>query len=100
MIRLVRAATMATAPARVESRGGITETSPPIPPLEAGDRLTRDEFERRYEAMPEVKKAELIEGIVYMGSPVRVPQHGQPHFDIIGWLSFYRAATPGTIGAD
>jgi hypothetical protein len=34
-----------------------------IPPLEPGDRLTRDEFERRYEAMPELKKAELIEGV-------------------------------------
>jgi hypothetical protein len=32
----------------------------PIPPLEPGDRLTRDEFERRYEAMPQLKKAELI----------------------------------------
>jgi hypothetical protein len=34
-----------------------------VPPLEPGDRLTRDEFERRYEAMPELKKAELIEGV-------------------------------------
>ncbi len=31
-----------------------------VPPLENGDRLTRAEFERRYEAMPHVKKAELI----------------------------------------
>lgn len=37
-----------------------------IPPLENGDRLIRPEFERRYNAMPDVKKAELIEGIVYM----------------------------------
>jgi hypothetical protein len=42
-----------------------------IPPLENGDHLTRDEFERRYEAMPELKKAELIEGEVHMPSPVR-----------------------------
>ena len=33
-----------------------------IPPLESGDRLTREEFEIRYAAMPELKKAELIEG--------------------------------------
>src|SRR5437660_11748304 len=38
-----------------------------VPPLESGDRLTAQEFLRRYEAMPRVKKAELIEGIVYMG---------------------------------
>lgn len=47
-----------------------------IPLLENGDRLTRPEFERRYAAMPQVKKAELIEGIVYLPSPVRVRQHG------------------------
>ncbi len=39
-------------------------TPSPIHPLEPGDHLTRDEFERRYAAMPELKKAELIEGVV------------------------------------
>ena len=34
-----------------------------IPPLENGDLLSRAEFERRYTAMPKLKKAELIEGI-------------------------------------
>ena len=43
-----------------------------IPELEAGDHLTRREFHRRYEAMPHLKKAELIEGEVYMGSPVKL----------------------------
>ena len=38
-----------------------------IPPLKHGDLLTRDEFHRRYEATPHLKKIELIEGIVYMG---------------------------------
>ncbi|MDY7015976.1 MAG: Uma2 family endonuclease, partial [Cyanobacteriota bacterium] len=42
-----------------------------ILPLENGDRLTRSEFERRYQAMPHLKKAELIEGMVYMSSPLR-----------------------------
>ncbi|OKH40606.1 hypothetical protein NIES2119_02145 [[Phormidium ambiguum] IAM M-71] len=71
--------------------------SPPstLPPLENGDKLTRREFERRYQAMPEVKKAELIEGIVYMASPVRAKKHGKPHSWIIGWLVAYEAATPG-----
>ena len=71
-----------------------------IPPLENGDRLSREEFERRYDAMPNVKKAELIEGVVYMPSPVRVDQHGTPHFDLITWMGFYRWATPGVRGAD
>jgi Uma2 family endonuclease len=66
-----------------------------IPTLENGDKLTRAEFERRYHRMPDLKKAELIEGIVYyMASPLRITQHGAPHADIIGWLSFYKAFTP------
>ena len=68
-------------------------------PLENGDRLTRDEFERRYEAMPHLKKAELIEGVVYMPSPVRQPQHGEPHAHVIIWLGHYLVGTPGvTVG--
>ena len=57
-----------------------------LPPLEMGDRLTRIEFERRYAAMPPNKKAELIEGVVFMPSPVRY-SHGKPHAYILGWLT-------------
>jgi Uma2 family endonuclease len=71
-----------------------------IPPLEPGDRLTRAEFERRYEAMPHVKKAELIEGEVYMPSPVRYRGHGHPHRRLGVWLGNYEAETPGVEGAD
>jgi hypothetical protein len=70
-----------------------------VPPLENGDHLTRAEFERRYDAMPHLKKAELIEGVVYMPSPIS-NEHAEPHFDLIGWLAFYRAATPGIAGGD
>lgn len=66
-----------------------------IPPLESGDRLTRSEFERRYDAMPQVKKAELIEGVVYVASPLRFRSHGKPHGYIMSWLGAYAAATPG-----
>jgi Uma2 family endonuclease len=71
-----------------------------IPPLENGDRLTRDEFERRYHAMPHIKKAELIEGVVYMPSPVRANHHGNPHYQLIGWVSVYTNKTPGIYGYD
>lgn len=64
-------------------------------PLENGDRLTRAEFERRYEAMPGLKKAELVEGVVYVPSPVRYIQHGQPSSNVEIWLGTYRVATPG-----
>ena len=68
-------------------------------PLENGARLSRVEFERRYKAMPHVKKAELIEGVVYMPSPVRI-EHSEAHADIFGWLTIYRAATPGVRWGD
>jgi Uma2 family endonuclease len=66
-----------------------------VPPLENGDRLSRYEFERRYNAMPNLRKAELIEGIVYMPAALRFRSHGQPHGWMIGWLIAYEAATTG-----
>lgn len=62
--------------------------------LIAGDRLSRAEFERRYEATPQIKKAELIEGVVYMPSPILI-DHGEAQGTIIGWLVTYGMATPG-----
>ena len=59
----------------------------PTPRLENGDRLTREEFERRYEAMPENVKAELVEGVVYMASQTRLDSHSTPDFSLIGWLA-------------
>lgn len=76
------------------------EVVPTTPPLRDGDRLTRAEFHRRYEAMPDVKKAELIEGVVYMPSPVSWKRHGRPHIHIGGWLAAYVSATPGTDAGD
>ncbi|MDB5310069.1 MAG: hypothetical protein JWO38_4271 [Gemmataceae bacterium] len=71
-----------------------------IPPLQNGDQLTRDEFERRYHAMPGLKWAELIEGVVYMPSPVSHEFHGGPHVDVAAWLGVYRASTPGADAGD
>src|SRR5215510_8641115 len=63
--------------------------------LEHAVHLTRNEFERRYEARPDIKKAELIEGVVYMPSPVRAKSHSRPHGQVMTWLGTYAAATPG-----
>lgn len=68
----------------------------PRPPLESGDRLTRPEFERRYAAAPHIKKAELIEGVVYVASPLRFVPHAEPHSRLVTWLGTYTAFTPGT----
>ena len=65
------------------------------PPLESGDRLTRPEFERRYEAATHIHRAELIEGVVYVASALRHEQHGKPHSRIMTWLGIYQALTPG-----
>jgi Uma2 family endonuclease len=35
-----------------------------------------------------------------MPSPVSFDDHAGPHFDIITWLGFYRASTPGIRGGD
>jgi Uma2 family endonuclease len=69
------------------------------PPLNNGDHLTRVEFERRYAAQHHIKKAELIEGVVYMPSPVSIP-HGKSHADFMTFLGVYRANTPGVHIAD
>jgi Uma2 family endonuclease len=65
------------------------------PPLTAGDCLSRGEFLRRWEAHTEIKKAELIGGIVYIPSPVAV-DHGDTEGNVGTWIGVYRAATPGT----
>jgi hypothetical protein len=66
-----------------------------IPKLENGDHLTRDEFERRYKAAPRWQKAELIDGVVHMPSPVRHRRHGKPQSRLSGWVVHYETATPG-----
>ena len=71
-----------------------------LPPLKNGDRLTRAEFEQRYDAMPELKKAELIEGEVYMPSPVRHGAHSHPHTRLVAWLANYETDTPGVEAGD
>lgn len=75
-------------------------SSSEAPPLQAGDHLSRPEFERRYEAHPEIKKAELVEGIVFMPSPVRFENHARLNSDLVTWLGTYRAHTPGTTVGD
>lgn len=75
------------------SKGGV-------PPLEQGDRLSRQEFHRRYEAMTNVKKAELIEGVVNMPSPAKLKKHGKPQIAMAGWLVNYAAQHPKTEAAD
>lgn len=82
-----------------ETAASAAPVAEAVPPLMNGDRLTRAEFERRYDAMTDLKKAELIKGVVYVPSPVSV-DHDGPHFDLVTWLGTYRAATAGVRGGD
>jgi Uma2 family endonuclease len=80
----------------VESKPGVAGNSPSRPwPLENGEFMHSKEFLRHYEQMPEVKKAELIEGVVYMGSPVSV-RHAKPDCVIQAWLATYASRHPET----
>lgn len=72
----------------------VTKSAINLPPLENGDQLSRHEFERRYTASPHLKKAELIEGVVHLASPVRIT-HGRTHACMMAWITDYWMATPG-----
>ena len=72
---------------------------PILPPLAAGEKLSREEFLRRWEALPQLKFAELIEGVVYVPSPV-TSSHCFEHFDVTHWLGHYALHTPGCQGGD
>lgn len=69
---------------------------PKTPPLEPGDHLTVAEFERRYQAMPDLKKAELIDGIVYIPTRFGECIRGVSRFNLIAWLGIYHVFTPAT----
>lgn len=56
--------------------------------------MTREEFHRIYELSPRLKHVELIEGVVYMPSPIRTDRHGEAQGLIIAWLGAYVAANP------
>ena len=65
-----------------------------VEPLMPGDHLAREEFLRRWEARPEIKKAELIWGVVYMPSPLSA-DHGKRDVEVGYWLCHYAMHTPG-----
>jgi Uma2 family endonuclease len=64
-----------------------------LPTLESGDHLSREEFHRRYCERPDIKKAELVEGVVYLPSPVSA-YHAEPDNVMTTWLGTYRARHP------
>ena len=85
---------------QVPTKPATGESSPQgRPPLESGDRLSRAEFQRRYSLYPEIKRAELVDGVVIVGG-TDYAQHSEFHADFGTLLGFYRAHTPGLRVAD
>jgi len=62
--------------------------------LVEGQRLDQPSFHAFYEAMPPGTRAELIDGVVFMPSPVSVA-HGTTQVPVIVWLDYYAEKTPG-----
>lgn len=84
----------------VASRPKNSGTSPPtpaptLPPLENGDHLDQPTFHARYQQMPPEFHAELIQGVVYVASPLKKP-HSRGHNQVLRWLFAYEDATPFT----
>jgi Uma2 family endonuclease len=67
------------------------------PGLVTGERMNVGEFLRRWEELPYLKNAGLIDGVVYVGLPVTL-EHGSLSSLIICWLAQYAYATPGCKG--
>lgn len=72
----------------------MSEITTKLPVLESGDHLTRDEFHRRYSQRPDLKRAELIEGVVYVPSPTRFTWHDKQAALMIFWLSVFAMNAP------
>ena len=69
-----------------------SENGPPL--LCNGDRMKQPEFHKRYQAYPDDVKFELVGGVVYMASPLRLT-HSRYDHELGFVLGTYRLATPG-----
>jgi Uma2 family endonuclease len=82
----------ATLESEVRATPSPTIRNPPT--LRNGDRMSQAEFHQAYEQMADDVKAELIEGVVFMASPLGI-DHGRRHVHLGTVLTLYEAATPG-----
>lgn len=88
---------MATVTRSNRTRSKAAKAASALPPLESGDHLSGAEYDRIYAALPGVR-AELIEGVVYVSSPVSLI-HGNSHSNLSVWAGMYRIFTPGVASA-
>ncbi|HZL91070.1 MAG TPA: Uma2 family endonuclease [Pirellulaceae bacterium] len=88
------------APVVPASSSLVTSGAARVLPLENGDVMDRFEFERRWDATPNLKRAELIDGVVFMPPALRYSAHGNPHLLLSTWLGNYLINTPGIEAGD
>jgi hypothetical protein len=71
------------------------------PPLADGQLVSLEEFEQRFDATPDLKHAELLDGVAYLRHDGRAFA-GSCRAALIGWLGVYSASTrfllPGAHG--
>jgi Uma2 family endonuclease len=79
----------------------MATASPPavVPELHSGDHMRQKEFHRIYEQTEDKFKAELIGGIVYVASPLKLP-HGKQHVCLAAVFGVYQGNTPGVEAGD
>ena len=62
--------------------------------LENGAVMPRHEFHRLYAQRLELHRVELVEGVVYMPSPIKVEGHADAQALIMEWLATYTLSRP------
>ncbi len=84
-------------PTKIETpTRSVANRATKAPLLEEGMRLDAIEFHRRYSQLPNLHKAELIEGVVHMPSPTHF-KHVIGHASLSGWVINYATDTPDVI---
>jgi Uma2 family endonuclease len=73
--------------------------APKLTELENGAVMTREEFHVAYVACPDLHRVELIEGVVYMPSPISLSEHGRPQGLVLRWLDTYADRSPTLVAA-
>jgi Uma2 family endonuclease len=67
------------------------------PLLENGAVMMREEFHAAYGECEGLERVELIEGVVYLPSPIKVETHGEPQLLMLVWLRTYARGRPGIL---
>lgn len=75
----------------------MTTAKSPGPELENGAVMTREEFHAAYVQCEGYERVELIEGVVYLPSPIKIESHARPQSLLLLWLSTYALGNPALL---